>query len=80
MNKRFYCPHCGEHSLVREFMREYYVEFNAETNQIEYADSENEPEIENISSQMYCEICWDFINLDELEDQIEKFKLERQLK
>jgi hypothetical protein len=59
-------------------MKAYYVEFNAETKQIEYSESEFEPNIEDSSTQMYCEVCCDFINLDELEDQIEEFKLEKE--
>ena len=80
MNKRFYCPHCGEHSLVRDFMKPYYVELNTENWCIEYSESEYEPNIEDSSTQMYCEVCWDFIKLEEIEDQIESYKKDRKIK
>jgi predicted RNA-binding Zn-ribbon protein involved in translation (DUF1610 family) len=79
MSNRFYCPSCGEHSLVRDFMKAYYVEFNKQTNKIEYTESEYEPEIEDSSTKMYCEVCWDFIKLEEIEDQIKEYKLEKSL-
>lgn len=81
MNNRFYCPHCGENNtLVRDFMKAYYVEFNKETGEIEYGESEFEPNIEDSSTQMYCEMCWDFIKLEEIEDQIESFKKDKKIK
>jgi len=80
MNKRFYCPHCGEHCVVRDFMKAYYVEFNAETGEIEYGESKFEPNIEDSSTEMYCEMCWDFIKLEEIEDQIESYKKDKKIK
>jgi hypothetical protein len=29
---------------------------------------------------MYCEVCWDFIKLEEIEDQIESYKKDRKIK
>jgi len=79
MNKTFYCPHCGEHSLVRDLPKPYYVELNIENWGIEYGETEYEPKIEDSETRMYCEVCWDFVDLDELDEQIESFKKDKKI-
>jgi len=60
-------------------MRAYYVEFNEETEEIEYVDAGVEGITKDNNSKMYCEVCWDFVDLDELDEQIESFKKDKKI-